>query len=117
LLLCWCGTSLAATDEPAWPRVLACDAVEGIVVIEHRGMEQALLRGQTDQSGDWRITQVTADSAVLESTGGKGMRIRAYLAGSGRSPVKFEEQAPPSAPARSLVIVPARVRSDAQEKQ
>lgn len=117
LLLCCSGGLFAATAEPAWPRLLACDADEGIVVIEHRGIEQALLRGEADRSGEWRITQVTADSAVMESTAGKGIRIRAFLADSGRSPVKFDDQAPPSPPARALVIVPARAQSDTKEKQ
>jgi hypothetical protein len=117
LLLCWSGNLLAATAEPGWPQVLACDAAEGIAVIEYRGFEQALLRGQADLSGDWRITQVTADSAVLESTASKGMRIRAFLAGSGRGPVKFEEQPPPSQPARALVIERARAQTRAAEDQ
>ncbi len=117
LMLCWSGKLLAATAEPAWPRVLACDAAEGIAVIEYRGLEQALVRGDADRSGEWRLAQVTADSALLESTAGKGMRIRAFLVGSGRKPVKFEEQAPPSPPARGVVIVPARAQTTKAEKQ
>ncbi len=115
LLACWAGDLLAATAEPHWPELLACDAVDGIVVIEHRGIEQALVRGQADQSGEWRVTQVAGDSAVLESIGGDRTRIRAYLSGSGRRPVKFAEQPPPRPPASSVAIVPARAQPSATE--
>lgn len=114
LLLCCSGALAVETDGP---RVLLCDAVDGIAVIEHLGVEQALQRGQADQSGRWRLIRVAADSVVLESTAGESRRIRAYLASSGRGPVQFDERPPPNRSARSLVVVPARLKPNAPEER
>ncbi len=105
-----------ATDVPALaPRLLACDAAEGIAVVSVRGKEHALLRGEALASGDWRLTQVASGSAVFAAIEDPGTSVRVFLESSGRPPLRMTDR-PPSAPvAVALDIQQVQPGSDPPE--
>lgn len=104
----------AMAGTPDAPHLLACDADEGIAVVRIDGAEQALLRGESVASGDWRLTQVTSDSAMFTSTHEPGTTIRVYLDSLARSSLRMTDKPPPAPPAVALDIQTVRAKSKSE---
>lgn len=104
------GSLGAWAENPPLPVVLACDSDQGIAVISHRGVEGALLRGETDLSGDWRLAQVASDSAVFANIRSQTEWVRVFVEGSGRPPVRFSDRVPPAPPAMAVDIQRMRAK-------
>lgn len=108
---------LAATVSAAQsvPRLSACDADEGIAVVMMSGEQQALLRGEAEASGEWRLTQVASDSAVFVSMREPGTTVRVYLESLGRASLRITDKPPPAPPAVTLDIQRIQAKSKPPE--
>lgn len=104
--------TMAGTPEA--PRLLACDANEGIAVVKIDGAEQALLRGESVASGEWRLTQVSSDSAVFMAIHEPGTTVRIYLDSLGRTSLRITDKPPPAPPVVALDIQTVRVKSKSE---